>query len=250
MTDEEPARAIRLDPSQIAGLGLSLEALIAMLLEPETQNPERYETDSVRRKAADAYRHRGAAVDPPRKFRKVYWQVLADEQIYDFERLWYQVGDDVAVRPRIGRRDGAFGREKYEVEELAAKYAFTGRESMTVPQALATGEELEKIDELLKQLEEASKNAQIGVIDMDLLSEFAEPGDMEQLGELRQMIEDYMREMAERQGIERDAAGFRLTPKAYRLFQSKLLEKIFANLQASRTGRHQGLIVGEGSVEL
>ncbi|MCA9125390.1 MAG: hypothetical protein KDB11_34725, partial [Planctomycetales bacterium] len=139
--------------------------------------------------------------------------------------------------------------EKYEVEELAAKYTFTGRESMTVPQALAIKEELEKIDELLKQLEEASKNAQIGVIDMDLLSEFAEPGDMEQLGQLRQMIEDYMREMAERQGIERDGAGFRLTPKAYRLFQSKLLEKIFANLQASRTGRHQGPIVGEGSVE-
>ncbi|MCA9205088.1 MAG: VWA domain-containing protein, partial [Planctomycetales bacterium] len=50
--------------------------------------------------------------------------------------------------------------------------------------------------------------------------------------------------------IERDGTGFRLTPKAYRLFQSKLLEKIFANLQASRTGRHQGRIVGEGSVEL
>ncbi|MCA9155979.1 MAG: hypothetical protein KDA38_14375 [Planctomycetales bacterium] len=250
LTDEELARAIRLDPSQIAGLGPSLEALIAMLLERKRKILERYETDSVRRKAADAYRHRGAAVDPPRKFRKVYWQVLADEQIYDFERLWYQVGDDaspfarglVDVMERLG--------EKYEVEELAAKYTFTGRESMTVPQALAIKEELEKIDELLKQLEEASKNAQIGVIDMDLLSEFAEPGDMEQLGQLRQMIEDYMREMAERQGIERDGAGFRLTPKAYRLFQSKLLEKIFANLQASRTGRHQGPIVGEGSVEL
>ncbi|MCA9223478.1 MAG: VWA domain-containing protein [Planctomycetales bacterium] len=250
LTDEELARAIRLDPSQIAGLGPSLEALIAMLLERKRKILERYETDSVRRKAADAYRHRGAAVDPPRKFRKVYWQVLADEQIYDFERLWYQVGDDaspfarglVDVMERLG--------EKYEVEELAAKYTFTGRESMAVPQALAIKEELEKIDELLKQLEEASKNAQIGVIDMDLLSEFAEPGDMEQLGQLRQMIEDYMREMAERQGIERDGAGFRLTPKAYRLFQSKLLEKIFANLQASRTGRHQGPIVGEGSVQL
>jgi hypothetical protein len=33
LTDEELARAIRLDPSQIAGLGPSLEALLAMLLE-------------------------------------------------------------------------------------------------------------------------------------------------------------------------------------------------------------------------
>src|SRR6185369_1719783 len=34
------------------------------------------------------------------------------------------------------------------------------------------------------------------------------------------------------------------------LFQGKLLERIFANLQAARSGRHQGPIVGEGSVEL
>ena len=33
---------------------------------------------------------------------------------------------------------------------------------MTVPQALEVKEELEKIDELLKQLEEARKTAQIG----------------------------------------------------------------------------------------
>jgi len=41
-----------------------------------------------------------------------------------------------------------------------------------------------------------------------------------------------------------------LTPKAYRLFQGRLLERIFANLQASRSGRHQGPIQGEGAVEM
>ena len=85
---------------------------------------------------------------------------------------------------------------------------------------------------------------------MDALAEFAEPGDIEQLGELQQQIEDYLREMAEQQGLERTRGGFQLTPKAYRLFQGKLLEQIFSNLQPSRTGRHQGPIVGEGAVEL
>ncbi len=58
--------------------------------------------------------------------------------------------------------------------------------------------------------------------------------------------------MAERQGLERDqqTGGYRLTPQAYKLFQGRLLEKIFSNLQAGRTGRHTGRIVGEGSVEL
>src|SRR5262249_41189532 len=44
--------------------------------------------------------------------------------------------------------------------------------------------------------------------------------------------------------------GFELTPKAYRLFQSRLLTEIFSALQASRTGRHQGPVIGEGATEL
>src|SRR5207302_7505287 len=44
--------------------------------------------------------------------------------------------------------------------------------------------------------------------------------------------------------------GYHLSPKAYRLFQSKLLSRIFEQLQESRAGRHQGPVVGEGAVEL
>jgi uncharacterized protein with von Willebrand factor type A (vWA) domain len=120
-----------------------------------------------------------------------------------------------------------------------------------VPDALEIKKELEKIDELLKQLEEAAKTAQIGIVDMEALSEFLEPGDLEQLTALQQQIQDYMRELAERQGLEQaKGGGFQMTPKAYRLFQSRLLTQIFTALQASRSGRHQGPIVGEGAVEM
>ncbi len=123
---------------------------------------------------------------------------------------------------------------------------------MTVPLALQIKQELEKIDELLKQLEEAAKNAQIGLIDMEALAEFAKPGDLNQLEELKQQVENYVREMAERQGLDRapNGRGFQLTPKAYRLFQNRLLEKIFSSLQASRSGRHPAIVQGEGAVEL
>ena len=107
--------------------------------------------------------------------------------------------------------------DKYQVDELAAKYAFTGRTPMTIPQALEIKEELETIDRLLKQLEEAAKTAQIGLIDMEELAEYAEPGDIEQLNELARQIEQYVRELAERQGLERTARGYELTPRAYRL---------------------------------
>ena len=140
--------------------------------------------------------------------------------------------------------------DKYQVDELAAKYEFTGQTPMTIPEALQVKEELEMIDRLLKQLEEAAKTGQIGVIDLEELAEFAEPGDIEQLQTLQQQIEDYLRELAAQQGLEKGKHGFQLTPKAYRLFQAKLLTQIFSVLQASRSGRHQGPIVGEGATEM
>ena len=140
--------------------------------------------------------------------------------------------------------------DKYQVDELAAKYEFTGRTPMTVPKAMEIKEELEEIDRLLKQLEEAAKTAQIGVIDMEALAEYAEPGDMEQLNELAAQIEQYLRTWPKSKGWSKTGQGYRLTPKAYRLFQGRLLERIFSNLEAARTGRHQGPIVGEGAVEL
>ena len=73
---------------------------------------------------------------------------------------------------------------------------------------------------------------------------------MDKLAQMQRQIEELLRHMAEQQGLERGKHGYQLTPKAYRIFQGRLLEQIFSQLQAARTGRHQGPILGEGAVEL
>ncbi|MBX3426686.1 MAG: VWA domain-containing protein [Pirellulales bacterium] len=250
LTPEELARAVRLDPSQIAGLGPSLDALLAMLRERKRKIFDKYETRKVRGRADAAYRRQAQQVKPPRAHRDCFRQAVEQEQIRELERLWYAVGDDQSpfARGLVGVIE-ALG-DKYQVDELSAKYEFTGREALTVPQALAVKDELERIDELIKQLEEARETAEIAVIDMEALAEFAEPGDIEQLSALQQQVQDYLRELAERQGLQERDGAFQLTPKAYRIFQGKLLERLFSSLQASRTGRHVGPVVGEGAVEL
>ncbi|HVX15825.1 MAG TPA: hypothetical protein VHC22_31875 [Pirellulales bacterium] len=254
LTEEELARAIHLDPSQIAGLGPSLEALREMLLERKRRILEKYETKRVRETARREYREAGERIHkdikPPKPLRQPFEQAFEQEQLRDLEKLWYKAGGErspfaAELLPLIDRLG-----EKYQVDELAAKYEFTGHTPLTVPQALAIKEELETIDRLLKQLEEAAKSAQVAVIDIEELSKFAEPGQIEELNALAQQIEDYVRELAERQGLERTRRGFQLTPKAVRIFQSKLLERIFSQLQASRSGRHQVNTMGEGAVEL
>ena len=113
-------------------------------------------------------------------------------------------------------------------------------QQMTVPKALEVKEELETIDKLLKQLEEAKKTAQIGVIDLEELAEFAEPGDMEQPP--RPAAADQRvparagRAAGDRAGPQ---GGFQLTPKALPAVPVEAADDASSSeLQASRTGRH------------
>jgi uncharacterized protein with von Willebrand factor type A (vWA) domain len=249
-TEEQLANAIHIDASQIAGLGPSINALKEMLLERKRKILETYETSAAQKAADRAFRAGAQQLKPPGKLRKEFEKAVREEQIADLESLYFRAGDDssqfarglVSLVERLG--------DKYQVDELAGKYAFTGREKMSVPTALEVKEELEALDKLLKQLEEAKKTAQLAIIDMDELQKFAEPGDIEGLRALQQQVEDYIREQAEKQGLESDGHGkYRLTPRALRLFQSKVLTQIFSELQASRTGRHPDAVTGEGAVE-
>jgi uncharacterized protein with von Willebrand factor type A (vWA) domain len=250
LSDEELARAIHIDPSQIAGLGPSLESLMAILRERKRKILATYETDSVQREARRRYQQQATEIRPPSKLAKDFQAAVRDEQLRDLEQLWYLSGDErgqfarqiVKLVDRLGT--------KYQIDELAGKYEFTGRTGMDIPKALEIKEELETIDKLLKQLEEAAKTAQVGVIDLEELSQYVEPGDLEKLNELQRQVEELVRTLAERQGLEKTRQGYQLTPKAYRLFQARLLTAIFSAIQASRSGRHQGPIVGEGATEM
>src|SRR5262249_19671745 len=124
-TEEQLANAIHLDASQIAGLGPSLQALKEMLLERKRKILETYETKAVVKSAADTYRKEAQKLTPPGKLADRYRRAVKEEQLYDLECLYLQVGNDrdpfalglVLVVGLLG--------EKYQVDELAGKYQFT-----------------------------------------------------------------------------------------------------------------------------
>lgn len=251
LTEEELARAIQLDPSQISGLGPSIDMLMDMLEDRKRKILETYQTDGLEKKANDRFEKLSKKANPPSKLKGDFHKAVHSKQIYLLEQVWYRSDrespDFAAMVLHVMETLG----DKYNIDDLISKYVFTGHERMDVPKALEIKKELEKIDELLEQLKEAAKTAQIGLIDMEALAEFAPPTDLNQLEELREQISNYVREMAERQGLDRDEKGaFHLTPKAHKTFQSRLLSRIFSQLKAGRSGRHEGRIVGDGSVEL
>ena len=250
LTDEELARAIKLDIRQITGLGPSLESLRKTLLERQQKILATYETKKVVEEARRAFTKLAHNTHPPDELKSAFQKGVEEEQIRDLERLWYQAGGEksrfarqlVQLVDRLG--------DKYQIDELASKYNFTGHKPLSIDGALAVKEELEKIELLLKQLDEAAKTAQIAVIDLSELSQFATEEQLEGLAEMQRQIEEMVRQLAEQQGLEKTKKGYQLSPKAYRIFQGRLLEQIFSQLQESRTGRHQGPIQGEGAVEM
>ena len=94
LTDEELARAVRLDPSRIAGLGPSLDVLRQLLEERKRKILETYETERVRRDAGEAFRRSAERLTPAAEHKDAYRQAVRDEQLRELERLWYRAGGE------------------------------------------------------------------------------------------------------------------------------------------------------------
>jgi uncharacterized protein with von Willebrand factor type A (vWA) domain len=249
LTPEQLAEAVELDPRQIRGLGPSIDALLELLRQRRQRILETYATDAVRREADSAYRTAAARVSPPAALRQAFDKAVRDEQLPGLERLWYRADQRSDFGRQLVRLMHDLGR-KYQVETLAARYAFTGRRDMSVDQALAVKEELETIDRLIAQLLEARKSAKVYIIDMEALARFASDEELQSLAGLRRQVQELLEQLAAEQGLQRGPQGYQLTPKAYRLFQARLLQDIFSELQSSRTGRHAVGVTGDGAVEL
>ena len=122
LTEEELARAVRIDPSQIAGLGPSLEAIAEMLRERKRKILATYETDSGPERGRQALPRRGregAAAEearralparPSRRSNSTTWRTSGTPPATTATRSPASL---VQLVERLG--------EKYQVDELAGE---------------------------------------------------------------------------------------------------------------------------------
>ena len=248
-TEAELAEAIRIDPSQIAGFGPSLEAIKAMLEARKRKILERYDPAPAEDAADDAYRAAAKAVSVPDELAPQILPWLDRGQLSQLERIHRRLADGSDLARELMRAIARL-RDRFAVESLAANYPFTGREALDVPTALEVKEELARIDRLLEQIEEALENAKPAVVDLDALSEFVGEEELENLEGLQRRVNELLRQMAEEAGLERTAEGYQASPKALRTYQKRLLSAIFNDLSDARRGRHEGVVSRDGAIEL
>src|SRR5258708_40054464 len=83
LSEEELARAVRIDPSQIRGLGPSLEALMAMLQERKRRILETYETGQVQNEARQSFHGQAETMKPPGKISRAFDKAVREDQLHE-----------------------------------------------------------------------------------------------------------------------------------------------------------------------
>ena len=252
-TPEELAEAIRLPPEALAGLGPSIEAILARL---ESRRDKILATWNPAPTAADA----AGAVDELARpiledgtlddgVRSRLTREIRERQIHGLERLWYLLDRDTPARGKIPGIVQAMA-DQDRVEGLRDGWAFRGRRVPTIEEAFEIREELEAIDRLLEQLKEALRDAKPVIVDLEELREFVEEADLENFAEVRRRAEELLRQAAEREGLVQDEDGWSLGPSAMRKYQQALLASVFDSMQGGRHGRHDPVDHDEGVHEL
>ena len=125
---------------------------------------------------------------------------------------------------------------------LRREYPFAGEHEVDLSEALGLMEQLQKMDQLERQLRNTQQGGSSDEIDARLLEEVLGP-------EARQALEQLTRlaQHLEEQGYIRKAGSrYELTPKGMRKIGQRALQEIFAYIKKERPGGHQSDQLGPG----
>jgi uncharacterized protein with von Willebrand factor type A (vWA) domain len=134
----------------------------------------------------------------------------------------------------------------YPSDDLRQRYKFTGEESLSYSEAMKLMEELQKMDRLQDQLNQAQRSSSLNGIDEDLVKELMgdqSAGELEDLRQIAKMLEDAGY-------IQRKNGKYELTPRGIRRIGQKALHEIFSHLSKDRMGGHTTRKRGGGGERL
>ena len=120
------------------------------------------------------------------------------------------------------------------MDELRRQYPFLGDDSLTMEQAMEMMANLQDLDQLEQQLQEAMRTGQLDNLDPDKLAELLGEEARKAWEEL-----DRLRKMLQEAGYVTADDKMDLTARGIRRIGQKALKEVFANLKKDRLGDHR-----------
>ena len=126
-------------------------------------------------------------------------------------------------------------------DDLQREYRFGGEESLDFSEALKLMEELQKMDALEEQMQDAQRDS-LDAIDPDLFKELMGDEALEELEKLREML----KKLEEAGYVQLKNGRYELTPQGMRKIGQKALQDIFAQLTKDKVAGHSIKAKGRG----
>ena len=117
-----------------------------------------------------------------------------------------------------------------------------GDESLTMDQAMEVMGQLQDMDELERQVQQAIRNGNIEDIDLNRVEEILGEEARRQLEQLQRVIQ----QLEEAGYLKRQGDRLELTPRAVRKLAQQALREVFSEMKKDRFGGHEVYYRGEG----
>ena len=137
--------------------------------------------------------------------------------------------------PELEAEMAKLAKEMDFLDPEGGQYRFSGDEALDLEAAMNLMQEMQEMDELLGQMQDAERRGDLDGIDKDLLRDMlgdTEADNLEELEKLMKMLEDagYVRSDGDK--------GWELTPRGSRIIGQKALGEIYQRLKNQNLGNH------------
>lgn len=126
--------------------------------------------------------------------------------------------------------------------QMEGEYPFMGEESLTLDSAMELMGDLQQMDQLEQQIEQIMRSGDIQDIDLDKVEEVMGEDARRQLEQLQKMIQ----QLEDAGYLKRKGNRLELTPRGIRKLAQQALREVFSELKKDRQGRHEIYQRGDG----
>ncbi len=166
---------------------------------------------------------------------------MSPEQRAQFEELSEQLLEDMDLRWQMDQLSENL-REAFPKMGWEQAVEFKGDNSLNLPEAIQTFEDLADLDRLEQMLRNVSNPGALSEVDNDKVRELLGEESAESLERLSQMSK-----MLEESGLVESKEGqLSLTPKAIRKLGQNALADLYRRISKDRAGRHNAETIGAG----